>query len=50
MLGYGPIKRSKFGLERRRCTRAAVACGLLRREIFFAQPVQTPARNTVGLS
>ena len=23
-------------LERRRCTRAAVACGLLRREIFFA--------------
>ena len=37
-------------LERRRCTRAAVACGLLRREIFFAQPIQPAARNTVGLS
>ena len=37
-------------VERRRCTRAAVARGLLRREIFFAQPVQTAARDTVGLS
>lgn len=25
-------------LERRRCTRAAVACGLLRREVFVVQP------------
>ena len=29
-------------LERRRSTREAVACGLLRREIFFAQPIQPP--------
>ena len=28
-------------LERRRSTRAAVACGLLRREIFLAQPART---------
>lgn len=27
-------------LERRRSTRAAVACGLLRREILFAQPAR----------
>ena len=37
-------------LERRRCTRAAVARGLLRREIFFAQPIRPAAGNTVGLS
>ena len=27
-------------LERRSCTRAGVACGLLRREILLAQPIQ----------
>ena len=37
-------------LERRRCTRAAVACGLLRREIFVAQPIRRAARNMVGRS
>ena len=36
-------------LERRRCTRAAVACGLLRREIFFARPLRPAARDVVGL-
>jgi SAM-dependent methyltransferase len=32
-------------LERRRSTRAAVACGLLKREIFFAQPTQPTERG-----
>lgn len=37
-------------LERRRCTRAAVACGLLRREIFVVQPSRPAACNTAAPS
>ena len=37
-------------LERRRCTRAAVECGLLKREIFFVQPIRPAACDTVGPS
>jgi len=37
-------------LERRRCTRAAVECALLKREIFLAQPLRPAARNTIGQS
>ncbi len=37
-------------LERRRCTRAAVERGLLRREIFFAQATGPAARHGVGLA
>ena len=37
-------------LERRRSTRAAVACGLLRREIFFAQPIRSAGCEAGGLS
>lgn len=35
-------------LERRRSTRAAVACGLLRREIFFAQAIQSARCPATG--
>jgi SAM-dependent methyltransferase len=37
-------------LERRRSTRAAVACGLLRREIFFAQAARLPEGGQGSLS
>jgi SAM-dependent methyltransferase len=37
-------------LQRRRCTRAAVACGLLRREIFFARPLQPAGRDAAEQS
>ncbi len=37
-------------LERRRCTRAAVACGLLRREIFFARLIRPAALDTAEQS
>jgi hypothetical protein len=37
-------------LQRRRSTRAALACGLLRREIFFAQPTRPAERDAGGLS